>query len=254
VCIIIPATPSLQQEQQALWQHQQAAAAGTAPPLVQQRRQHQQGSSSSANGRSASGPVAAVATAANLSPMMLVVRWASLALAAAPLVSNLGLVARTSSSVTLGRADAVVAAAVLDTCPALAPAAAAAAAAAADSVVLAVMASGWMWAGSVAGVPLQQVRADAGCPGWWARGGGVGRGECLCRSAGCGLAAHRPLVSTRCGVPAAGLGQATGGGREHGAAVPQLHARAACQHARQQQRQRQQQRMRCGAAAAGGAG
>lgn len=84
--------------------------------------------------------------------MMLVLRWASLALVSAPLVSNLGLAALTSSSVSLGdQGDAVVAAAVLQTQPALAPAAA-------DSVVLAVMRSGWMWAGSLAGSSLSQVR------------------------------------------------------------------------------------------------
>lgn len=86
--------------------------------------------------------------------MMLVLRWRSLGLVAAPLVSNLGLVALTSSSVTLDAADAVVASTVVTTAPALAPAAA-------DTVVLAVMRSGWMWAGSLAGSSLDQVRAGA---------------------------------------------------------------------------------------------
>jgi hypothetical protein len=158
VCVIVPATPSLQQEQQTLWQHQrtrqqqQAAAhpssslpSPTFHPLPHQHHPHHQ------QQQQQTGPGAA--TAANLSPMMLVLRWASLALVSAPLVSNLGLAALTSSSVSLGdQGDAVVAAAVLQTQPALAPAAA-------DSVVLAVMRSGWMWAGSLAGSSLAQVRA-----------------------------------------------------------------------------------------------
>lgn len=74
-----------------------------------------------------------------------------MALVAAPLVSNLGLVALTSSSITLDQADCAVACEVLNTAPALAPTAA-------DSVVLAVMRSGWMWAGSLAGNALAQVR------------------------------------------------------------------------------------------------
>lgn len=67
-------------------------------------------------------------------------------------MSNLGLVALTSSSITLDQADAVVASAVIRTAPALAPTAA-------DTVVLAVMRSGWMWAGSLAGSSLSQVRS-----------------------------------------------------------------------------------------------
>lgn len=148
VCIIIPATPHLQQEQQTLWQHQrqyqqQQAAAHASQPTSPQQQQQQHSAAS-----------AAPATAANLSPMMLVLRWRSLGLVAAPLVSNLGLVALTSSSVTLDAADAVVAAAVVTTAPALAPAAA-------DTVVLAVMRSGWMWAGSLAGSSLSQVRQES---------------------------------------------------------------------------------------------
>jgi hypothetical protein len=145
VCIVIPATPNLQQEQQTLWQHQrqhqqhQQPAHSLTTSAQQQQQQQQQ--------HSATGP----ATAANLSPMMLVLRWSSLALVAAPLVSNLGLVALTSSSITLDQADAVVASAVINTAPALAPTAA-------DTVVLAVMRSGWMWAGSLAGSSLHQVR------------------------------------------------------------------------------------------------
>jgi hypothetical protein len=83
--------------------------------------------------------------------MMLVLRWKALALVAAPLVSNLGLVALTSSSIRLDGSDTVVGSAVVATAPALAPSAA-------DSVVLVVMRSGWMWAGSLAGRPLGQVR------------------------------------------------------------------------------------------------
>jgi hypothetical protein len=143
VCIVIPATPNLQQEQQTLWQHQrqhqqqhQQPAHRSTTTSAQQQHQH-----------AYTGP----ATAANLSPMMLVLRWRSLALVAAPLVSNLGLLALTSSSITLDQADAVVASAVINTAPALAPTAA-------DTVVLAVMRSGWMWAGSLAGSSLNQVR------------------------------------------------------------------------------------------------
>jgi hypothetical protein len=77
--------------------------------------------------------------------MMLVLRWKALALVAAPLVSNLGLVALTSSSIRLDGSDTVVGSAVVATAPALAPSAA-------DSVVLVVMRSGQVRGGGPAGV------------------------------------------------------------------------------------------------------
>jgi hypothetical protein len=89
--------------------------------------------------------------------MMLLLTWRTLALAAAPLVTPLGLVVMTTSSPggssSSRESDAVVAALALRTAPALAPAAA-------DSVVLAVTRSGVMFAGSMAGSGRHEVRAS----------------------------------------------------------------------------------------------
>jgi hypothetical protein len=87
--------------------------------------------------------------------MMLVLRWRTLALVAAPLVTPLGLVVMTTSSpggsCSSGEPDAVVAALALETAPALAPTAA-------DAVVLAVTRSGVMFAGSMAGSSRHEVK------------------------------------------------------------------------------------------------